>query len=795
MSLVFTSHYSKNRFRDEPPSLAECIKLLNVDVGDVRTFPFVGQDVTAGSENELQVAVEGLARDVDLPCIIRSSRYYANIKRRVGTGDASSVTLDQLNSYLMDNDDNIWENSWVRFPCNRLNGYAQKIMKSDLQADKKNPTGPVRDDIERFSMVVRGEAWFRLPISYLLKIALADVVGRGGGSIIRTTATRLMAHFVSDNTSPETTSFHVVTSPKTGGVGAGVAREAGKRFFLSTLLLSYANRKFGLQEHGQRAMLFFSPHPPIRQRRLNECISDAFYRELFMSPCLSGWNRGERKQDYMALCHQVLSRSHLNGVMKLREAGIITNNLVVLPQTSNVGLANNGTHISLGSAKLTALLRSTGSGFGPRHEKYLGDLHGKVMEHFLPLFIGTYSADPYRFDYEDFHSEKLLGFLPHQLDYTHLRMLWRRWKKKAQNRVLGHSLTPFGPLPLDRFIRRLFGLKGDCIVDFRLLDYPVSLLSTRGNSSQDGTLGNDERLKKDLHSLGLFDKRMSLYQLIRLRQYASMGFSGFEARYYSQFHDFSDMQEAANLQMLLGALAYKYIITGRVSHADIGSTPFVESERRQVLFGLAVAIPTFFVAKKNENRFLQRILQGVQGIRTSRRYPQYMRVNSRQYMQGLVALIRKDGADLIDMMGMEATMDDLENRLAIPRLESAHGKLVQGILRSAGGRKSPFDLVASEFNGAAEKYYREDLRRVHLRQGFSYVAEDIRDMASGRLPLPVEQRQEIQKFCAKRPLEEMLSRCCQRLERGELSGEEVMTLIRLILLAESFSGYGQGATA
>ena len=51
-----------------------------------------------------------------------------------------------------------------------------------------------------------------------------------------------------------------------------------------------------------------------------------------MSPCLSGWSNGEAKYQYMHLCHQVLSRSQLNAVAKLREAGIITNDLIVLPK-------------------------------------------------------------------------------------------------------------------------------------------------------------------------------------------------------------------------------------------------------------------------------------------------------------------------------------------------------------------------------------------------------------------------------------------------------------------------------
>ena len=64
----------------------------------------------------------------------------------------------------------------------------------------------------------------------------------------------------------------------------------------------------------------------------------------------------------------------------------------------------------------------------------------KIVEHFLPLFVGTYSAAPYRLDFDDFHPENALGFLPHELDYTHLRMLWRRWRKKADVNIWASPL-------------------------------------------------------------------------------------------------------------------------------------------------------------------------------------------------------------------------------------------------------------------------------------------------------------------------------------------------------------------
>ncbi len=131
-------------------------------------------------------------------------------------------------------------------------------------------------------------------------------------------------------------------------IGEQVARESARRFLFTSLLMSWANQRFGLLENGQRALVYHAPHPPVRQTELSSCISDSFYRELFMSPCLSGWEDGEAKADYMHLCHQVLSRSQLNSVAKLREAGIIANNLIVLPSLSNVSLANNGIHVTHG---------------------------------------------------------------------------------------------------------------------------------------------------------------------------------------------------------------------------------------------------------------------------------------------------------------------------------------------------------------------------------------------------------------------------------------------------------------
>ncbi|WP_277058790.1 hypothetical protein [Trichlorobacter lovleyi] len=604
----------------EPARLRLALTLAGVCLERPETIatslPFSVGDVTAGAESELQAVVAGDRRQVDLPLIIEQSNYFANMMKRAASGETSRRAVADLERFLADNSSNVWENSWVRFPLKRLSTYARQVLEQDLLADKQNPAAGQRADSARFFFhAADGTVMLRLPISYLIKLALADLIGSQQilPDLIRQTGIRLLGHYLNDNTSPETFSFNVVSLTPRNGMGAAIARETAIRFLMTQLLILYANQAFGITEHGQQAMAYFAPHPPVRQKELNDHIPDSFYRELFMSPCLSGWDKGEDKFRYMQLCHQVLSRSQLNAVAKLKDAGIILNNLVVLPNVSNVSLANNGTHISIGSRRLTAALQDSGSGFKAAHEKLLGDLTIKISEHFLPLFVGSYTAAPFRLAYSDFHPEKALGFLPHELDYTHLRMLWRRWRKKADISIFGQSVTPFGPPAVDSFISRAFGLKGDFVPDYRLVDYLVCLLSTDRSPALNGQPGNTDLLRRDLADMGVFDEQMSVYLLYKQREYAKMGFSGFEGRHYSLFQTFQgDMGRAADLQTLITALAYKYMAEG-VDHRSIPDDPSLESERRQIFFATAIGLPTFFVRKDTANSFLHRIITRTRG--------------------------------------------------------------------------------------------------------------------------------------------------------------------------------------
>ena len=588
--------------------LLESIGLQELTHLSVDELPFAAGDATAGSEDELQAVVAGDRNDCDLPLTIRESRFFRNIARRHASGEAPRRTLLDLEAFLNDSR-GVWEHSWIRLPQSRLSAHALQVFHADLKA-VRNGSIIDRSDAGRFRFTQNGEPWLRIPISYAMKLALADLAGMQPHmpEPMRAEASRLMRHFLSDNTSPETTSFHIVAADSKYSLGQRAAREAARRFLFTSLLISWANRRFGLLDTGQRALVYHAPVPSVHQEELSSSISDSFYRELFMSPCLSGWSDGEAKCAYMHLCHQVLSRSQLNAVAKLREAGIIANELIVLPSLSNVSLANNGVHVSMGSRTLDRRLRCS-SGFRPGDEKRLGDLAIKIYEHFLPLFVGTYTAAPRRIGFTQFHPERLLSFLPHELDFTHLRLLWREWKEKANLSAFGRPLTPYGPRWPDHMIAKLFRLRGDCVPDSRLLTYPVAWLSTEHASGLDGTPGNTQRLSSELDELGIADQRMSFYIPLRLRQLERDGYSGFEARYYSLFPSYErDMAPAISLQQFFLALAYTLALRGEMTHEQIPDDPTSESERRQPFFFSAAGLPAFYVHQDSRNQLLRAIL-------------------------------------------------------------------------------------------------------------------------------------------------------------------------------------------
>jgi len=689
---------------------------------ELELAPFTPGDITVGVENELQAAVQGQQQDVDLARSIRESNYFQNLIKRGLRGDLPRSRSRELLEFLDANRENVWENSWVRFPRRLLSPLAASTFDHDLLADKRHPGGPCRSDRDRFQFFLRGEAWLRVPVSYLLRLSLADVLGsspEARSPEISRLGRSLLDHFVSDNTSPEILSFYVATDHNGLSAGQATARETARRFLLLQLLVQYANERLGLKQHGQTCLLYAAPCPPQRQKQLNELVSDAMYRELFMNPCLAGWDRGEDKYRYMELCHSTLSRSQLHTLSMLREAGIITNNLVVLPNTSNTSLANNGTHISLGSPRLSRLARE--GTLPPSREKWLGDLVIKIVEHFLPLFVGTVSAAPQRIAFEDFHPERMLAFLPHELDYTHLRMLWRWWKKKAQIKRFGHAFTPYGPPAMDRWLGRILSLRGDYVPDLRLLDYLVALLGTEESPALDGRAGNHQRLKRDLAAMGIFDQSMAIYLPYRQREFGKTGFCGFEGRFYSQFPSLlDDMPRAIHLQQAITALAWHWAVRGTITHADIPDDPSTESERRQFLFATAIGIPTLYIRSQSGNRLMQRIVARIPERRHSRRYRGHTRIPNQAYQRACLDLLREEGAWLLEDPHLRESCAWLSEALEGGHRPAAEG-LTAGIL---GRERDPLRLEAGDFNRSAESWYRETLRQRYLREGLAVLRLD-----------------------------------------------------------------------
>jgi hypothetical protein len=140
-----------------------------------------------------------------------------------------------------------------------LGRFADHVFRYDLRADKTGPQSGLRNDAGRFCFTQHGEEWLRVPVSYLLKLALADVVSADPPlhPALRRLGERLMGHYLNDNSSPETHSFYVVPLAPESGMGRAIARETSKRFLLTQLLVLYANKRFGLEAAGQRAIVYF----------------------------------------------------------------------------------------------------------------------------------------------------------------------------------------------------------------------------------------------------------------------------------------------------------------------------------------------------------------------------------------------------------------------------------------------------------------------------------------------------------------------------------------------------------
>ncbi len=196
---------------DTTSSLLKIMSLLEMPQTSgealIELLPFSADDVTAGSETELQTAVCGSKDDVDLSLTIKQSPYYRHIVKHAATGELPRRLVRDIENHLA-NADMVWEHSWIRLPRHTLCEYANNVFARDLQADKRKVDSPLRRDAKRFVLTIGGIEYLRLPVSYLLKLSLAHAISKKNiDPLIRDAGEKMMGHFLNDNTSPVTHSF------------------------------------------------------------------------------------------------------------------------------------------------------------------------------------------------------------------------------------------------------------------------------------------------------------------------------------------------------------------------------------------------------------------------------------------------------------------------------------------------------------------------------------------------------------------------------------------------------------
>ena len=168
-------------------------------------------------------------------------------------------------------------------------------------------------------------------------------------------------------------------------------------------------------------------------------------------------------------------------------------------------------------------------------------------------------------------------------------------------------------------------------------------------------------------------------------------------------------------------------------------------------------------------------------MRQSRRYPGYARIYNIEYRRALLKILREDAADLIEMLGMRESIDELETRLNDPERYSTCGKLTSGILNMVGA-KSPLALSADEFNQAAEKYYRTDLRNRHIREAFELLGEDMVKLENASDGLRQDIRSLLHSVLQETNIAKFLDGAKQEIIEETASKETLEKLVSLILV-------------
>ena len=116
-----------------------------------------------------------------------------------------------------------------------------------------------------------------------------------------------------------------------------------------------------------------------------------------------------------------------------------------------------------------------------------------------------------------------------------------------------------------------------------------------------------------------------------------------------------------------------------------------------------------------------------------------------------------------------------------PEGHAASGRLTRGILEEAGVQ-SPLKLSGTEFNTAAEAYYRGTLRRRQMQEGLALLAEDLAAIDAPRSWRRGFYNPQLLKLRNGRNAREFLDGHREALLDESASESVLQTLIRLFIL-------------
>jgi hypothetical protein len=178
---------------------------------------------------------------------------------------------------------------------------------------------------------------------------------------------------------------------------------------------------------------------------------------------------------------------------------------------------------------------------------------------------------------------------------------------------------------------------------------------------------------------------------------------------------------------------------------------------------------------------LKAILKKTDRIRFSRRYRGYLRIYHLEYRRALVRLLREDASDLIALMGLEDTLQQLADRIEDPQTRCAAGKLARDMMAEAGGGGSPMNLRADDFNLTAERYYRNSLRKRYLNEAWDVLKTQMKTLQT-LTGLPEPLRNAFHLISGTSDPLTAISRAESELHQKNVSAKTLRKLIHLTLL-------------